>query len=50
MGISIMRYRAAAIGAALDIKKGISGGAVVTCTFKLGRGSEQKVYCNAKTT
>ena len=40
MGISIMRYMAATIGAALDIKRGVSGGTVVTCTFQLRRGSE----------
>lgn len=35
MGISIMKYRAGIIGASLDIKKGASGGTVVTCTFKI---------------
>ncbi|HON86274.1 MAG TPA: histidine kinase [Syntrophorhabdaceae bacterium] len=35
MGISIMRYRAGMIGASLDIKKGASGGTIVTCTFKI---------------
>ncbi|HPU30420.1 MAG TPA: sensor histidine kinase [Syntrophorhabdaceae bacterium] len=35
MGISIMRYRAGIIGASLDIKKGTSGGTIVTCTFKI---------------
>ena len=34
MGLRIMRYRAASIGARLAIEPGASGGTVVTCTLR----------------
>jgi len=34
MGLHIMTYRAQMIGAALDVRRGISGGTVVTCSYR----------------
>ncbi len=34
MGLQIMRYRAASIGASLSIERGAAGGTVVTCTLR----------------
>jgi two-component system CheB/CheR fusion protein len=38
MGLRIMRYRAASIGARLTIVPGATGGTVVTCTLREARG------------
>ena len=37
MGLHIMRYRAAGIGATLALRPGAAGGTVVTCTFPMNR-------------
>jgi PAS domain S-box-containing protein len=37
MGLHIMRYRAAGIGATLMLRPGPSGGTIMTCTFPLNR-------------
>src|SRR5205807_8443194 len=40
MGVRIMRYRAALIGASLEIGAGENGGTVVVCTVQQGENNE----------
>ena len=42
MGLQIMRYRAAVIGAVISFRPGTSGGTVVTCRFPLNGGLNER--------
>jgi PAS domain S-box-containing protein len=42
MGLQIMRYRAAVIGAVLSLRPGSSGGTVVTCRFPINGGFNER--------
>ena len=48
MGLHIMRYRAAVIGATVSIRPGAAGGVVVTCTFPVNGPTNERGHHAAK--